>query len=106
MRLSAYLDFKGDCREAFTFYERVFGAKIQSMMTWGETPMANEMPKEWHNKIVHSSLIVGETELQVADSPPDRYTKPQGVSIAIQITDKKESERLFKELSQGGTVTM
>ena len=106
MRLSAYLDFKGDCREAFSFYERVFGAKIQSSMTWGETPMANEMPKDWHGKIVHTSLVVGDTEILGADSPPDRYVKPQGISITIQLNDKKEAERVFKELSQGGTITM
>jgi PhnB protein len=106
MQLNPYLSFKGECEEAFRFYQQCLGGTMQFKMTWGESPMADQVPKEFGGKIVHASLVVGETVLLGADSPPDQYEEPRGISITITAKDVGEGERLFRSLSKGGRVTM
>ena len=106
MYLSTQVNFNGRCREAFKLYEALLGAKIQTMMTWGESPMADQVPKELHDKIIHASLKVQDSEFMGSDTPPDQYQKPIGFAVGIQFTDKSEAERVFKGLSEGGAVTM
>jgi PhnB protein len=106
MQLSTSLSFNGQCKAAFKFYEQCLGGNIQTMMTWGDSPMADNVPSEWHDKIIHTTLIVGDSALLGSDAPPDRYEKPQGFSVTIQIDETAKGERLFRELSEGGTVNM
>jgi PhnB protein len=44
MQLNPYLNFNGQCEEAFKFYEQCLGGNIQAMMTWGESPMSDQAP--------------------------------------------------------------
>jgi len=53
MQLNAYLTFNGQCEEAFKFYERCLGGKIVAMMPHEGTPVAEHVPAEWRNKILH-----------------------------------------------------
>jgi PhnB protein len=106
MQLNPYLAFNGHCEEAFKVYENCLGGKIQTMMMWGDSPMADQVPPEWQSKVIHATLIVAETALLGADSPPDRYEEPKGFSVTIQIDDAAEAERIFGALSENGTVTM
>lgn len=106
MQLNPMLTFDSQCEAAFKFYEQCLGGKIQTMMTWGDSPMADQVPSEWRDKIIHATLIVGETALGGGDALPDRYEKPVGFSVTIQINDEVEAERIFSSLSESGTVTM
>jgi PhnB protein len=106
MQLNPMLSFNGDCKAAFEFYEQCFGGSMQTMMTWGESPMADQIPAEWHDRIIHASLRVGPTALLGGDAPPDRYEEPKGLSVTIQIDEPAEAERIFAALSTEGTVTM
>jgi PhnB protein len=51
MQFIPYLDFDGDCRDAFDFYARVFDGQVTRRMTCGESPMAAGMPPETHGRI-------------------------------------------------------
>ena len=106
MRLNPHLSFNGRCEEAFKFYQQCLGGKVQTMMTWGESPMADQVPSEWRDRIVHATLIVGETELMGGDAPPGRYEEPRGISVTISIDDPPEADRIFRGLSEEGSVTM
>jgi PhnB protein len=106
MKLSPCLTFHGQCEAAFKFYEQCLGGKIQTMMTWGDSPMADQVPSEWRDKIIHSTLIVGDTSLLASDAPPDRYEAPTGMSVTIHIKGVADAERIFKELAENGTVQM
>jgi PhnB protein len=106
MQLNAYLSFKGQCEAALKFYERCLGGKIAVMMTYAETPMANELSADWQKKIVHSRLVVGDQVLMGGDPPPEHYEKPQGFSVSINLDDPSEAERIFRALSEKGTVYM
>src|SRR5882762_6993267 len=106
MQLNPMLSFNGDCKAAFEFYEECFGGTRQTMMTWGESPMAEQIPAEWHERIIHASLLVGPTSLLGGDAPPNRYEAPKGLSVTIQIDEPVAAERVFAALAEGGTVTM
>lgn len=109
MQLNPYLIFNGHCEAAFKFYEQCLGGKITTMMTHGESPessMADQMPPEWRNKILHVSLTVGDQELMGSDSPPDYYEEPKGFSVSISLNDPVEAERIFNTLVENGKVRM
>jgi PhnB protein len=106
MQLHAYLNFNGQCEEAFKFYEKLLGGKITFMMPHEGTPVADKVPAEWSKKILHATLSVGAELLHGADAPPDHYRKPQGFSVSIEIKDAPEADRIFHALAENGTVQM
>jgi PhnB protein len=106
MELNPYLSFDGRCEPAFKFYERALGGKIVAMMTYGETPMKDQTPVDQHDKIVHARLTVGDKTLMGGDAPPGRYESAKGITVMLGIDDPAEAERVFKALSERGTVQM
>jgi PhnB protein len=106
MRLNPHISFGGQCEAAFHFYERCLGGKIVTMLTWGNSPMATEVPPEWHEKICHATLTVGASELAGADAPPEQYERLRGFQVLLGIDDPVDAERIFQALAQNGTVQM
>jgi PhnB protein len=106
MTLDLHISFGGQCEAAFNFYERCLGGKIETMLTWGNSPMANEMPPEWHAKICHATLTVGGSALAGADVPPEQYVRPVGFQVLLGIDDPADAERIFQALADNGTVKM
>jgi PhnB protein len=106
MQINPYVNFNGQCREAFDYYAKVLGGNITFSMTWGEMAGADQFPKETHNLIMHATLTVGDHILMGADAPPGRYLQPQGTNVSIQVKDRTEGERIFKALAEGGNITM
>jgi len=106
MKLNPYLSFKGQCEEAFKFYESALGGKIAFKMTFGETPMAEQTPQAWRGKIAHARMSIGDAVLMGGDPPPEHYQAPQGFHVTLNVDDPKEAERVFHTLAEGGKVTM
>ena len=106
MQLNPYLTFNGQCEAAFKFYEKVFGGKIEAMMTFGSSPMAEQTPPEWRNKIMHARMSVGGKTLMASDAPPDRYEAMKGIMVTLGIDDPGEAERIFRALSERATIQM
>ena len=106
MKLNPYLAFDGQCREAFQFYEQTLGGTIVFIQTIGESPMAANMPKESHSRIMHVTLHVDDQVLQGADAPPGQFTKPAGFCVALHFDDATEGERVFKKLAENGKIQM
>ena len=106
MHIDPYLLFNGNCREAFEFYEKLLGGKIEGITTHGESPMAAQVAPEWGDKVIHVRLRVGDRILMGSDAPPQHYQQPQGFSVSIGVKTVAEAERTFKELSVGAKVTM
>ena len=106
MQVNPYLNFNGQCAEAFRFYERVLGGKIAIMMTHGESQIAGEVPAEWRDRILHARLAVGDQVLMASDSPPEMYQKPQGLYVSLHVEQSADAERIFQALAENGTVTM
>jgi PhnB protein len=106
MQVTPYLNFNGDCEAAFRFYERVLGGRIEAMLTHGESPIAGEVPANWHSRILHARLVVGDAVLMASDSPPEMYQQPQGLFVSIGLQDVADAERIFHALAAGGSITM
>lgn len=106
MKLNPYLHFDGRCREAFEFYAKTLGGKITFMQTFGESPMAAQMPPESHGHVMHGSLQIGDQLLQGTDPPPGQYTQPVGFRVALHFDDAAEGERAFNALAQHGVIFM
>jgi PhnB protein len=105
MRLNPYLYFNGQCEAAFKFYERCLGGKIVMMLTHEGTPAAEQVPPEWHKKILHARMIVGDTTLMASDAPPGHQGDMKGFSVTLGIDDPAEAERIFQALAKTGRCT-
>ena len=106
MQISPYLSFKGDCEAAFTLYAECLGGQLGAIFRYGGSPMADQAPADWQDKVMHAGLTIGTLVLMGGDVPPDRYEEPTGFSLSIQLKDPAEAERMFHELATGGRVTM
>lgn len=106
MQLVPYLNFDGQCREAFQFYEKVLGGKLEAMTTHGESPIAGEVPSTWRDRVLHARLMVRGQVLMGSDAPPGHYQKPQGLYVSVQVDTPADAERVFHALAEKGTVTM
>jgi len=106
MKLNPYLNFNGQCKAAFEFYEKCLGGKIVMMQTFGESPMSEQSPPDFRNKIIHARLAGDGFVLMGSDAPPERFKQPQGFSVTLQFEDPAEAERVFNALAEKGQVQM
>jgi PhnB protein len=106
MRLNPYLSFNGQCEVAFKFYEQCLGGKIEMMMTYGDSPMAEQTPPGWRDKIVHVRMTVGDNVLMGGDAPPEHYEESKGFSVSLIVDKPADAERIFNALAANGTVRM
>lgn len=63
MKMYTYLNYGGNCAQAFRFYEQHLGGKITMMMTHGQQPDPSSVPPDWKDAILHARMSLGETEL-------------------------------------------
>ncbi|WP_248321728.1 MULTISPECIES: VOC family protein [unclassified Caballeronia] len=105
MQLDTYLFFHGDCADALALYQSAFGAEIQTLIRFRDTPDAANVPAEWHDKVMHALFSVGGTAIMVSDGqfgqPQREY---QGFTLSIGADSPESGERAFNALSEGGTV--
>lgn len=106
MKLYTYLNFGGNCEEAFRFYEQHLGGKITMMMTHAQQPDAQNVPPDWRNAILHARMNIGETELMGADIPPDRFQPMRSAYLSLIVGSTEEAERIYAVLSEGGQIFM
>jgi len=106
MQVKPYLNFDGRCEEAFRFYEKHLGAKIDAIFRFAGSPMESQIPAAARNQVMHASMTIGDTNVMGADAPGEHYQKPQGFSVSINLTDAAEAERIFAAMSEKGTVQM
>jgi len=106
MQLTTYLSFKGDCEAAFRFYEQNLGGQLGSIFRYGGSPMWDQVPADWSDKVMHGSMTVAGQVLMGGDVAPGRYEEPKGFSLSLQIEGTSEAERIFEQLAKDGRVVM
>lgn len=104
MQMNAYLSFKGECEEAFKFYEQCLGGQVGEIFRYAGSPLADQVPADWADKIMHGSLTIGDQTLMGADVAPHQYEEPKGFSLSLQIKSEAHAERIFHELAKDGRV--
>ena len=101
-----YLNYGGNCEQAFRFYEKHLGGKITMMMTHEQGPGASGAPPEWKKAILHARISLGETELLGADVPADRFQPMRSAYLSLSVGSIDEAERIYALLSDGGQIFM
>ena len=110
--VNIYLTFLGNCKEAFTFYQSVFGGEFSFVGTFGEMPPQEGMPisDEMKDKIMHISLPISkETAIMGIDTGGEwsaDFKKGSNFSISISTDSKSKADNFFAKLSEGGKVNM
>ena len=105
MAVTAHLSFSGQCREALSFYAQLFDGDLK-MLTYGDTPMAKDVPADWGGKIVHATLSFDGGELAGSDVQPEHYRPPQGFSVLVDVEGVEKARRIFAALAEGGSIAL
>ena len=106
MKLDVYLNYGGNCEQAFRFYEQQLGGKITMMMRHGEQPNAANVPANWRNAVLHARIEFGKTVLMGADIPPDRFQPMRSAYLTLTADSAEQAERLYALLTDGGQIFM
>ena len=106
MKLHTYLNYGGNCAEAFRFYEKHLGGKITMMITHGEAPAPHDVPPDWKKAILHAHMTIGGTEISGSDVPPERFQPMRSVYLSLGSDSADEAERLYALLSDGAEIFM
>lgn len=106
MKLHTYLNYGGNCEEAFRFYEQHLGGKITAMITNAGQQLSNDAPPDWGKAIMYARMTIGETELMGNDVPPGRFQPMRSVYLSLTTGSSEEAERIHAVLSDGGEIFM
>lgn len=104
MKLDFYINYKGNCKEAFRFYEQHLGGRITMMSTFREMPDAGNIPEERKNDILHARIEIAGAVLMGADIP--QAEPMRSAYLTLRVDSAKEAERLYALLSDGGQIFM
>ncbi|HUQ67852.1 MAG TPA: VOC family protein [Flavitalea sp.] len=109
MKLNPYLNFDGDAEEAFKFYQTVFGGEL-FLQRIGQAPGTESLPENERNRVMHVSIPIGDGQFLMASDcvPSMGHVLNVGNNnyISIAPDSRKEADRLFNGLSEGGKVEM
>jgi PhnB protein len=106
MKLYTYLNYGGNCRQAFEFYAQHLGGKITMLTTHGEQPDSSKVPPAWKHAVLHARIELGDTVLLGADVPPERFQPMRSAYLSLLIDSNDEAERIYALLSDGGEIFM
>lgn len=106
MQLHTYLNYGGNCEQAFRFYEEHLGGKITMLMRHGEQPDVSQVPPGWGQAVLHARMHIGGTELLGADIPPDRFQPIRSAYLSLTLDSIEEAERVHALLADGGQIFM
>ena len=106
MAFHPYLFFGGDCRDAFTRYQAIFGGEL-TLIRAKDMPEAERMPGADGDLIMHAALMIGDALLMASDDPSTDQSGPvQGMMVSYSTTDVAEAQRVFAALADGGEVRL
>lgn len=105
MKMNTYINFGGNCAEAFRFYEQHLGGKVLFTMKWNEMANADKhTPPGFADKVLHSRMRLGEADLMAADVPGCQPMR--SAYLSLHVDSIEEAERIYKVLSEGGEIYM
>ena len=102
--ITPYLFFEGRTEEALEFYRKALGAEVQMLMRFKDSPEPGHTPPGAENKVMHSSLRIGDATVMASDGHCQGKPSFQGISLSLSVPDAAEAERVFNALADGGQV--
>ncbi len=105
MKLDIYLNYRGNCEEAFRFYELHIGGRVIDIVRHGDLDQLNPaIPDDWKDKVLHGRLEIGTTELMGADVPTAEPMRSAYLTLSLET--EEEAERVYAVLVDGGRIFM
>ena len=105
MAFHAYLFFGGNCREAFTRYQEIFGGEL-TLITMADAPGGEDAPAEQADLIIHAAVTADDRLLMGSDDPTaDSFGPVQGMMVSYAASDADDAHRVFAALAEDGQVT-
>ena len=109
MFIEPYLFFNGRCEEAVEFYKKALGAELLVMMRFKESPEPPQpgmVPPGSEDKIMHSTIRIGDTMIMASDGRCTGQPEFQGFCLSLAVANEAEADRIFAALAEGGQVQM
>jgi PhnB protein len=106
MKFHTYLNYGGNCEQAFRFYEAHLGAKVLYLMRHKDAPPQGGAAPQWPEAVLHASLAIADTVLMASDVPADRFQPMRSVYLSLTVDSDGEAERIYSLLADGGEVFM
>ncbi|RYF63713.1 MAG: VOC family protein [Cytophagaceae bacterium] len=98
------MHFNGNCREAMTFYQECLGGEL-TLLPVGESPMAEQLPAQMGQHIMHASLKKDGLQLLASDMcVGDGEAIGHSISLFIDCCSDLEIRDLFGKLVAHGQV--
>jgi len=104
MNLDIYLNYRGNCEEAFRFYEQHLGGKLTLLQRHADQPNQANVPANWKTKVLHARLELGGTVLMGADIPDAEPMR--SAYLTLRVDSAREAERVYALLGEGGQIFM
>lgn len=105
MSFHPYLFFGGNCREAFTRYQEIFGGEL-ALLAMKDVPSDEPPPAAQADLIIHAALTGDDAILMGSDDPTtDAFGPVQGMQVTYAVADAADAKRVFDALADGGQVT-
>ena len=101
--INTYLNFRGDCEDAFKTYETILGGKILAILKSDNPAMGGP---DFVGKVMHARMTVGNTVLMGSDTPANHQKTPQGFAVNVSVDTPADADRIYAALAEGGTETM
>ncbi|MFZ4453179.1 VOC family protein [Salibacterium aidingense] len=100
-----YLTFDGEAQAALKYYEKVFGAEVFEVQTFGEADFPT--PPEADERIIHARFQKGHMLVYVSDSfPGQAVEKGNNFSLALDFDTEDEQKTVYYALAEEGIVHM
>ncbi len=109
MQLAPYIFFYGRCEEALEFYKSALGGTYELQRNTDLPPnYQEELSDDWRKKVMHASFSAPGVTFMASDGRNAKPVDPEAgnISLALAAPDRAASERVFKALSEGGSVQM
>ena len=105
VKLSPYLNFRGNTREAMEFYQSVFGGEL-NVQTFQDFHAAQDPSED--NLVMHSALEGDTGIVFMAADVPNRmaFTPGSNFSMSLMGDDEALLRGYFEKLADGSKVTM
>ena len=103
MRLDIYVNYRGNCEQAFRFDEQHLGATITGIVRHGEQPNPN-LPADWKDKILHARIEIGTSVVMGADIP--NAEPMRSAYLTLSLDSETDAERVYSVLADGGEIFM
>jgi PhnB protein len=105
-QLDIYVNYPGNCEEAFLFYEQHLNGKILMMMKHDQAPpgAVSRLSADWRKAILHARIMIGNTTIMGADIP--NAESMRSAYLTLRFDNSAEAERIYHLLSDNGEIFM